>query len=745
MKQNIPTKLLPTLFIFWLFVFFTIIIQVAFFFILHLDEINSSIIQQKIPTLQLQSDLQLPKKSIANQTFRANFNNLSSLKISLNRLYCSAGTIKVRIREETSSSWYATQIDIARELEKNDSFMFSFPTISRSRDYAYVVEIECENRACSLASVNPTKFDLEAQYEFNPFANKTPLNDFVDFFISSLKWVIKELHLQRMVLFVVLGTGIIFFVFRNKSQFLKTFEYKIHKLRSFRIGLTIPDSIVIFFLFSLSFFINCKLAPLGIDPHHDGIMFKPALDVSQGSVLFRDTFSQYGALTTLLQAAALSIFGERLIVIKFLTAFIYGLISGMLYVLYRRYLPKLLTTITVIITILMEHHFLYSSFFPWSSIYAMLFQLMTMLFIIKHQSNNKYKFAFFSGISAALCMMCRQPVGVFAFLAILVHELYLYYSDQKNLKNAFRSFFFVTFGFLTTVLVFATCFLMNGSFIDWIKQSYLFSAVWSKSFESIENKSFIIISIRSLIPGSNIWTVYPLATILSFILNRKNIQLTALCFLSVASWFQYFPIPSADHLYYGAAPMIPLLGLLVYRTIKTTLNPILKLKSSNALWLTILILIFIHFPELAKNISSGMTRSKEGIVLQTPQILEGMRVSKSDASSYEELNQLIQKYFTISPNGNILQNSRSALFISLDTRIKNIHKATVNWPTLIDGVYPEYKKVYEAAVDADTAMIFSDENILPGSGYCRLGNGYKFVDDFVYVFIPCKINEKMKI
>ena len=43
------------------------------------------------------------------------------------------------------------------------------------------------------------------------------------------------------------------------------------------------------------------MASLGVDPHHDGIMLKPALDVLSGQVLFRDTFTQYGALTTYLQ------------------------------------------------------------------------------------------------------------------------------------------------------------------------------------------------------------------------------------------------------------------------------------------------------------------------------------------------------------------------------------------------------------------------------------------------------------
>src|SRR5258708_16448162 len=65
------------------------------------------------------------------------------------------------------------------------------------------------------------------------------------------------------------------------------------------------------------------LAPLGVDQHHDGIMLKPALDVLSGQVMFRDTFTQYGALTTYLQEVALSI-PTTLLVMRLMTVMAYG-------------------------------------------------------------------------------------------------------------------------------------------------------------------------------------------------------------------------------------------------------------------------------------------------------------------------------------------------------------------------------------------------------------------------------------
>ena len=41
---------------------------------------------------------------------------------------------------------------------------------------------------------------------------------------------------------------------------------------------------------------------LGVDPHHDGIMLKPALVVADGGVIHRDVFSQYGPMASWVHA-----------------------------------------------------------------------------------------------------------------------------------------------------------------------------------------------------------------------------------------------------------------------------------------------------------------------------------------------------------------------------------------------------------------------------------------------------------
>jgi hypothetical protein len=50
------------------------------------------------------------------------------------------------------------------------------------------------------------------------------------------------------------------------------------------------SSISFLFLFFLTFAVAGYFSTLGIDPHHDGIMLKPAIDFAEGKILFKESF-----------------------------------------------------------------------------------------------------------------------------------------------------------------------------------------------------------------------------------------------------------------------------------------------------------------------------------------------------------------------------------------------------------------------------------------------------------------------
>jgi hypothetical protein len=122
-------------------------------------------------------------------------------------------------------------------------------------------------------------------------------------------------------------------------------------------------------------------ACMGVDVHHDGVMLKSATDVANGQVLFRDTFTQYGALTTFIQALALKVFGPYLIVIRLTTVLFYSLSIVLLYYIWRNFMSLSLFWILYALFLVLPAFYAWT-FHPWSSVYALFFMLLANLFMI---------------------------------------------------------------------------------------------------------------------------------------------------------------------------------------------------------------------------------------------------------------------------------------------------------------------------------------------------------------------------
>ena len=116
------------------------------------------------------------------------------------------------------------------------------------------------------------------------------------------------------------------------------------------------------YFFSSLFFLGTLLVSgyfARLDPnwHHDGILFKPASDVAAGLSLFRETFSQYGALTTYLQAAAIAVFGKSLLVVRYEAAIFLSLTSAFFYLIVREIVPTSIAVLAVVLWICLAPFF----------------------------------------------------------------------------------------------------------------------------------------------------------------------------------------------------------------------------------------------------------------------------------------------------------------------------------------------------------------------------------------------------
>lgn len=274
------------------------------------------------------------------------------------------------------------------------------------------------------------------------------------------------------------------------------------------------------------------LAPRGVDAHHDGIMLKPALDVLAGQVLFRDTFTQYGALTTYLQTAALRI-QPGLLSLRLLTVAAYGVSLFILYAAWRLLLPRSLTIVACGMFMLFipgyEMNWLDEPWLllPWSSVYALMFQslaLYALLNIIRHEQAGRW--GVMLGLSVACIFWCRQPVGVVTAGCLVAIGLALHWTGWTPATQSKRALLRGILGgyFGVHALLLAGIWLA-GAGPEWWYQNF----EWPRKFAlSAANAHWHAFGKMFLHPVAMLWLlVLLLAAMLPESLRRLGVRLSS--------------------------------------------------------------------------------------------------------------------------------------------------------------------------------------------------------------------------
>ena len=160
-------------------------------------------------------------------------------------------------------------------------------------------------------------------------------------------------------------------------------------------------------------------ARIGLDPHHDGIMLKPALDVLAGQVLYRDTFSQYGPLTTYLQALALAV-QPTLLSLRVLSVLANAVSLFFLYLAWRVLLPRSLSLVASLLFVI--HAQFFDPMFPlipWSSVLALFPQSVAIFSLMRIVAGPPHAvWPWLLGLACACTVWCRLPVGIILTLSV---------------------------------------------------------------------------------------------------------------------------------------------------------------------------------------------------------------------------------------------------------------------------------------------------------------------------------------
>ncbi len=224
-------------------------------------------------------------------------------------------------------------------------------------------------------------------------------------------------------------------------------------------------------------------ASIGVDPHHDGIMLKPALDVLSGQVLFRDTFSQYGPLTTYLQALVLGV-QPTLLSMRILTVIAYAGSLFFLYLAWRSLLPRSLSLVAgglfVIYAPFYDHLW---RMVPWSSALALMFQSLAIWALMNIVAGRTHAaWAWTLGMACACTFWCRQPVGIILTGSVIVIAAALHGVGWRSKEGtSWRIWMRVGIGFGGVGVLILGHLAFNGALEAWWEQNIMWPARWSQA------------------------------------------------------------------------------------------------------------------------------------------------------------------------------------------------------------------------------------------------------------------------
>lgn len=499
-------------------------------------------------------------------------------------------------------------------------------------------------------------------------------------------------------------------------------------LKSWRGGLALQGLLV----FAVGFGVHAYLVPYGVDPHHDGIMFKPALDVSQGRMVFRDTFTQYGGVTVLLQAAALKLFGARLLVLKMQTAVTYGLVFLVFWRAWCRLVPPWLAMLFCFVGSVLGPDSIAEAL-PWSSVFALLFQGLTLLWAIRYwESGREYELVL-SGAAAALAFWCRQPVGVFlsaaamgALLVIALRVTPVYRRPPSALSARIlfgpsglgrvgAAMLLFGGGSLLVNVVMLLWLAQADALIHWWKQSIVLAKLWSE--QTGQGHSLEVV-LERLFPGGDLkmWCLLAVAALIHTLRSvspfldpkgsePKTCHAHALLAgaVSVSSWMQYYPVACVYHCYWAAVPMLGVVAHLLYSTHRSR-----STLQRSALVLAVSGLLFFHDTKKRIEAVKPHIRHLNAPITQI-EALRGMRTTAAEATSYNVFGTVIDRYLEAQPGGTIVTSLGDGLFPALTTEQADYHPFYVNWSTITPQIYPDRAEAYNNYVSSKKPLIVGEK------------------------------------
>ncbi len=505
-------------------------------------------------------------------------------------------------------------------------------------------------------------------------------------------------------------------------------------------------------LWAVGLIVVTQFSAVGFDTHHTGLLFRTALGVVDDRVLFRETFTQYGALTVYLHALGILLFGRRVRSILFVTALFYAGAYCLFFLLCRRFLPLSISFFSTGAAILLAPFFFWD-FHPWSSVFSLFFLLLSthaLLFCIEKSTPWP---PFWAGVFASLAFWARQPVGMvcvlggvllFCFFALLERR-------QASPRTALRQLAAFLCGTLVGLALFLVPIAATGALADFYRQSIagMLTFAAERSGSGALGQILFCLFGAPLDSGkalwhSYLWALLPLCTLalcawcLWRLLRvrayeRHPRSVLICCVMALGSWHQYYPVFCQRHWYWGGLvcilPTVLFLRLICLRLCK---------KEHTRQALCALLLFCVFGTGIFYRVTSGtqkLAQKREMVYYQSDTVpyLRGLWLRPAVAEHFDTLWQNVALLQTHFPDRNVVNLTDNAFYELLGEEFYSLYAPHT------DSVYLHREQITADYIRRHRPIVIA--NHAPDSSYVlwRAATGDHADDHAAYHDLPADL------
>jgi hypothetical protein len=462
----------------------------------------------------------------------------------------------------------------------------------------------------------------------------------------------------------------------------------------------------------------------------DGQQFKTALDIAEGGVVCRDTWTQYGVLTHYLHAGALLLLGKKLLSIKYYTCVIYCLMTYAQFFVLRRFLPWSLAVLTAVAWIGVAPHYVHA-IIPWPHVDALLFLLLSLLCLFRFIDREMPRYLVLAGILTGLSWAAKQSVGAYHFAALCAFLLVGYLLPGFRPVHLARLAFWrrsllvlgstigpLLLGFTGVVVLVLLGLAWTGALHDWWAQTIIFARAYYLDFYLLQMPSGKVIAsllgnpaqygpprqflalliawyqdsinnpVHPLSCGRH-WLVIWLAAVLLglqglFRTDRESRAYALMGLVAGTSYLGTVPSMNSMHQWWTLTPAFGLLGAFFLLVLRRS-APAVRWGATTGL------LLFFFVAPVCTTLSQ-IPQGRTATITQVP-ALKGMRTTPATATTVEQLYQAVMAFRLQHPDTKLITLDNDAftlLFLPCLEHNRNFHPIYFWCPVLTDKVYPDY-------------------------------------------------------